>query len=127
MALFGKKDKSADAPASPATIPIVGKEAFCTVCNAYRPFTRRWKRVQAVNQCACCSLAFENVAALYAKYQPSCPRCGEFLEHPGFEYGLCDGCGTKFELMEGAKPGMLPNLEQRKRMVARAKGLDKTR
>lgn len=127
MALFGKKDKEAEVPSTPATVPLVGKTAFCTVCNAYRQFTRCWRRAQAVRQCACCGLAFENVAALYSKNQPACPRCGEFLEHPGFEYGLCDSCGTKFELVEGAKPGMLPNLEQRKRMMARAKGTDKPR
>jgi len=127
MALFGKKDKEADAPSNPVTVPLVGKTAFCTVCNAYRQFTRCWRRLQPVRQCTCCALAFENVAALYMRNQPACPRCGEFLEHPGFEYGLCDGCGSKFELVDGAKPGMLPSLEQRKKMNARAKGADKGR
>jgi hypothetical protein len=59
---------------------------------------------------------FENPAALYNKNQPACPTCGEFLEQPGFEYGLCDGCGSKYEIMQGTVPSLLPNKKQRHAM-----------
>lgn len=69
-----------------------------------------------MTQCTACGLAFPNPAELYKKFQPVCPRCGEYLEQPGFEYGLCDGCGSKFELVVGAKPGLLANRQQREEM-----------
>jgi len=59
---------------------------------------------------------FDDPAGLYRRALPVCARCGEYLEHPGFEYGLCDGCGSKYELVAGAKPGLLPNLKQRQEM-----------
>ncbi len=128
MTLFGKKEKeeAAPAPQRPAGMtPLVGKKAFCTICNDYRQFSRVWKRTEPVRQCTCCGTAFENVGQLYAAFQPKCPRCAEFLEHPGFDYGLCDACGSKFELVDGAKPGFLPNLQQRQHMSRREKGLDR--
>lgn len=69
-----------------------------------------------VRECTACGIAFEKAGELYQRFQPSCPQCGEFLEHPGFDYGICDTCGSKFELPDGAKPGLLPNKEQRKKM-----------
>ena len=114
MALFGKRDKDASAQAAtPQVRPVPGKQAFCRVCNARQSFSRCWMRLGFVPQCACCGTVFENAAALYGHFQPVCPMCGEYLEQPGFEYGLCDGCGSKYELVEGTKPGMLPNRKQR--------------
>ena len=50
----------------------------------------------------------------------------EFLEQPGFEYGQCDGCRSKYELVTGAKPGLLPNKQQRAEMdkVGKARSVD---
>jgi hypothetical protein len=48
---------------------------------------------------------------------PACPQCGELLEHPGFEYGLCDVCGSKHELVPGTRPSLLPNKVQREAMA----------
>ncbi len=67
-------------------------------------------------KCECCGLDFPNPAKLYEPFQPICPQCEEFLEQPGFEYGICDGCGSKFELMSGTLPGLLPNRAQREAM-----------
>lgn len=39
------------------------------------------------------------------------------LEQPGFDYGLCDCCGSKFEIVEGTKPGWMPNKDQRAAMA----------
>ena len=88
--------------------------------------TRCWVRTAYLTQCMCCGLAFENPAALYQRNQPACPRCGEFLEHPGFEYGLCDVCGSKYELVAGAKPGLLPNKRQRDEMNKHGKAWSKS-
>lgn len=116
MALFGRgtKDKS-DETNSPIR-PVMGREALCRVCNDRKPFTRCWLRVGPIRQCTCCGLVFENPAELYARFQPICPQCGEYLEQPGFEYGLCDVCGSKHELVTGSKPGLLPNKQQRAQM-----------
>jgi hypothetical protein len=70
-----------------------------------------------VMRCSCCGLVFENPAALYKRLQAACPKCGEFLEQPGFEYGLCDGCGSRYELVPGTKPSLLPNRAQRAAMA----------
>jgi len=69
-----------------------------------------------MTKCPCCGNVFENPEALYKKNQPRCPQCEEPLESPGFEYGFCDGCGSKFELVDSAAPGMLPNKQQRDEM-----------
>ena len=117
MALFGKKDQDPHIDkAPPSAHQLAGKQAYCTVCGSYRQFSRCWRRTALVRKCSCCELVFESAEALYKKFLPSCPRCGEFLEHPGFDYGLCDKCGTKYELMDGTKPGMLPNKKQRDKM-----------
>jgi hypothetical protein len=115
MALFGRGEKP-EARVEVETHPIVGKTIYCRICNADRMLTRCWRRVTPVRVCTCCATPFENPRALYAQTQPRCPRCGEPLEYPGFDYGLCDGCGSKFEIMEGTKPSMLPNLKQRQEM-----------
>ncbi len=94
----------------------MGRKVHCRLCRGYQQFTRCWLRNKHVKQCPCCGLVFEDVAELYRKFQPSCPRCGECLEQPGFEYGICDGCGSKYELVQGAKPGLLPNKKQREEM-----------
>ncbi|HOE65681.1 MAG TPA: hypothetical protein PLO62_04070 [Candidatus Hydrogenedentes bacterium] len=122
MALFGRRDKDAAKTAAPAGLrPTMGRIAYCRVCAKDQPMTRCWMRTAYLVQCMCCGLAFEDPAALYRRNQPACPRCGEFLEHPGFEYGLCDGCGSKYELVSGAKPGLLPNKRQRDEMSKQGK------
>ncbi len=78
-------------------------------------------RVDVFFQCPCCGLEFGDPEPFYKEIQPACPQCGEFLEQPGFEYGLCDGCGSKYELMPGTKPGLLPNKEQRAEMDTHGK------
>ena len=112
MLFFGKKNKGGNT----AVNPLVGRRAFCSVCNADQLFSKCWRRAAMVRQCTACETPFENAGELYRGFQPSCPKCGEFLEHPGFDYGMCDVCGSKFELPDGAKPGLLPNKEQRHRM-----------
>lgn len=117
MALFGRKDKEPDKPSGAGGArPTMPRAAHCAVCRDDRQFSRCWLRVSMLTQCPCCALVFEDPRALYRLNLPSCPRCGEYLEHPGFEYGLCDACGSKFEIMPGAKPGLLPNKRQRDEM-----------
>lgn len=112
MLFFGKKKKSG----STSVHPLVARTAFCTVCNGDQMFSKCWHRASMVRECTGCGTAFENAGELYRGFQPSCPQCGEFLEHPGFDYGICDTCGSRFELPDGAKPTLLPNSEQRRRM-----------
>ncbi len=69
-----------------------------------------------VRQCPCCGLAFDDPVQLYRRFQAVCPQCAEPLEQPGFDYGLCNSCGSKFEIVEGTKPGLLPNRQQRAEM-----------
>ena len=117
MAFFRRKKEAAASPVKPSSERIlVARDSYCRICKDLRKFTRCWQRVGMMSTCPCCGLAFEEPRALYAKNQPMCPRCSEFLEQPGFEYGLCDGCGTKYELVEGARPGFMPNKEQRAEM-----------
>lgn len=122
MALFGLGDRGKKpAAAATPTHLLPAKQAWCRICEAPRTFTRSWRRVAHVRECPCCQAAFEDVGRIYAAFQPQCPRCEELLEQPHFEYGLCDGCGSKFELMEGSKPGWLPNLAQRREMAKHGK------
>jgi len=119
MALFGKGGKDAakgNRQKDAGPVPVVGRTAYCRICDDYRQFSKCWMRQRPVTQCTGCGAALDNAAELYKKFQPACPRCGEFLEQPGFEYGLCDGCGSKFELVAGTKPGLLPNRKQREQM-----------
>ena len=118
MALFGKGDKAKPrgAQGGAEAVPVVGREAHCRICDAYRPFSKCWLRSKHMTRCPGCGIVFESPAQLYEKFQPSCPECGEFLEQPGFEYGLCDQCGSKYELVQGTKPGLLPNRQQRAEM-----------
>lgn len=118
MALFGRDERKRSREAkTPASVrPLVGREALCRICDARRQFSTCWLRANYEVQCQCCGLVFENPALPYQKSLPACPRCGECLEQPGFEYGLCDGCGSKYELVPGTKPGLLPNKQQRAEM-----------
>src|SRR5688500_1112153 len=111
MALFGRGNKDAVDPKSAGaeTHPLVGRRVYCRICGDERQFTRCWRRTAMVRACTSCGLHFENPRALYAKFQPACPQCAEPLEQPGFDYGFCDGCGSKYEIMEGTRPGLLPN------------------
>ena len=108
----------ADAPSGAAqeTFPLMQKQAHCHVCGATRTFTKVWRRASMMARCSGCGLVFEAPAELYKRFQPACPRCEEPLEQPNFEYGYCDQCGSKFELMDGTKPGLLPNQAQRNEM-----------
>jgi hypothetical protein len=118
MALFnrGSGGKPAGAGPTPDIHPTLGKSAHCNTCGTTQAFTRSWLRVKQVTQCTCCGNALPNAAELYKKRQPACPTCGEWLEQPGFEYGLCDGCGSKYEITEGCKPSLIPNQKQRAEM-----------
>lgn len=117
MALFGKGNKSKEAkrPAE-TTRSLTGRKAYCRVCDSHQLFSRCWLRIGYVAQCPCCGLVFDDPPFLYKRFQPTCPRCHEFLEQPNFEYGTCDGCGSKYELMPGTRPGLLPNKAQRQEM-----------
>lgn len=119
MGLFRRSEKSeaaVQAGAADKVHPLPARKIFCHVCAGERSFSRCWTRPAVVRTCPCCKTEFSDPAALYRRFQPSCPRCGEFLEQPNFEYGLCDGCGSKFEIMPGTKPGLIPNLKQRQEM-----------
>jgi hypothetical protein len=105
--------------------PIVGRPAWCRVCNREQQLSRCWRRTSQMTQCTACGSPFENPAALYRRFQPACPNCAEPLEQPGFDYGLCDGCGSKYEIVEGAKPGLLPNRQQRAEMEKSGKSWSK--
>jgi hypothetical protein len=114
MALFGRgNDKQDPPPPKEAAFPLTPRKAQCSVCKTEKVFTKMWRRSGMMTKCPCCAQVFANPAPLYKRVQPACPRCEEPLEQPGFDYGLCDGCGSKFELIEGTKPGLIPNLKQR--------------
>jgi len=116
VALFSRGDRESKDPSVTQTRPVLGREAFCRICGSRQQFTRCWLRVGYVAPCPSCGAVFNDPAALYKKTLPECPRCGEYLEQPGFEYGLCDGCGSKFEVVAGSKPSLLPNKQQRAEM-----------
>jgi len=96
--------------------PTMGVTAFCRICDERRQFSACWVRTAPVQRCTCCGTVFPDPRKLYQQNLPACPKCGEFLECAGFQYGLCDGCGSKYELMPGTRPGLLPNKKQRARM-----------
>jgi hypothetical protein len=116
MALFGRGggDK-ARRPVEEAH-PLVGRVIYCRICDKDLMFTRCWRRMVQMQKCPCCGLVFDNPAELYKRFQALCPQCAEPLEQPSFDYGFCDGCGSKYEIMEGSKPGLLPNRKQRAEM-----------
>ncbi len=116
MALFRRGDK--EKPGQSPKIPTAPQQAYCRICREKRTFSNCWMRRVPLTQCECCQAPFEHPEALYKKIQPACPRCEEPLEQPGFEYGLCDGCGSKYELTAGTPPGLLPNKQQRDKMNA---------
>ena len=107
--------------AAQETFPLMQKKAHCSVCSDTRTFTKVWRRAAMMARCHNCGLVFESSAELYKRFQPACPKCEEPLEQPGFEYGYCDQCGSKFEVMDGAKPGLLPNQAQRDAMKEHGK------
>lgn len=117
--LWFKKDKpgtDAQGGSAQESYPLVARQAWCSVCDAYRTFTTLWRRAVMMRKCPNCGLAFEDPEPLYQRAQPTCPKCREPLEQPSFDYGYCDSCGSKFELVEGGKPGLLPNQRQRDEM-----------
>jgi uncharacterized protein YbaR (Trm112 family) len=119
MALF-KRGKGKDAAKGSAgandVYPVPGKTAFCKVCNSDQQFSRVWHRAERLRQCPDCSLVFNVDHDPYQRFQPACPQCKAPVESDGFEYGYCDGCGSKYELADGTKPGLLPNKAQREAM-----------
>ncbi len=125
MALFGRGDKEkAETPQAQNASqvrPLPGHPALCRICSDRLNFSRCWLRVTMLTQCPCCGTPFPDPARVYAQTLPLCPRCGEYLEQPGFEYGLCDRCGSKHELIQGTKPSLLPNRQQRIEMEKNGK------
>ena len=122
MALFGRGGKeTAGAGRARDVLPLPKRDIWCAVCGETRSFTRVWRRKDMLRQCPCCGMAFDTPRALYQRFQPQCPQCGEFLEQPDFDYGHCDACGSKFEIVQGTKPGLLPNAAQRKEMEKHGK------
>ena len=122
MALFRRKGAEGTPPAATETRhPLVSRTIYCAVCDAERKFSRCWRRLYPERTCAACGTVFEAGMRVYQQIQPACPKCEEPLEQPGFDYGLCDQCGSKFEIMEGTKPGLLPNRAQRDAMNQRGR------
>lgn len=119
MALFGNKGAQANRQPSQdieSKVPVPPQEWYCRICDARRVFTHCWKRQTMQSGCKCCGTGFELPEKHYKRSQPRCPKCEEYLEQPGFEYGICDGCGSKFELMKGTPANLLPNAQQREEM-----------
>jgi hypothetical protein len=96
--------------------PLMAREAWCSVCHKSTRFTRVWRCAHPLSACSACGCEFDMPELIYDRIQPTCPKCEEPMEQPGFDYGLCDCCGSKFELVEGTKPGLLPNKYQRAEM-----------
>lgn len=111
-----RPDAAAQGKSEQDAYPLVARRAWCSVCDAYRTFTTVWRRATKICTCPNCGVVFDDVEALYRRAQPACPACREPLEQPDFDYGYCDSCGSKFELVEGGKPGLLPNQRQRDEM-----------
>lgn len=122
MALFRRNDAAKDeakpASSTPEARSVIARNVYCRICEAYTNFSKCWLRIKPLTKCMGCGTAWPNPRSLYEETQPSCPTCGEWLEFPGFEYGLCDVCGSKYELVEGAKPSLIPNKKQRDAMDA---------
>ena len=121
MGLFRRNKTAENTPAAAADGPgggvlTIARESHCRICKGVRHFSTCWLRPRPLTACTNCNTPFDNPQALYAMRQPACPHCGEFLEHPGFEYGQCDGCGSKYELVEGCVPSLIPNAKQRDAM-----------
>lgn len=92
------------------------REVFCRVCEKKTQFSYVWRRKSPQIYCMNCNLEFTDVQSLYNKFGPKCPQCEEPLESLDFDYGLCDDCGSKYELVAGSKPSWLPNQAQREDM-----------
>lgn len=118
MFRFGqdKTNASGKSGGDPETYPLVARQVWCSVCGGLRTFTQIWRRARMMQQCPNCGMVFQDPKQLYSRFQPACPKCREPLEQPNFDYGYCDSCGSKFEVMEGSKPGLLPNQRQRDEM-----------
>ncbi len=115
--MFGWGRKSSENKIEKEVVrPIPGRVIYCRICNAERMFSRAWRRIDYMRKCPSCGMDFPNPEEVYKRFQPICPQCEEPLEYPGFDYGLCDGCGSKYEITEGCRPGLLPNSQQRKEM-----------
>lgn len=128
MALFGKTEQGKRQKGSDieSKVPVPPQEWYCRICDARQVFTRCWKRQTVQVGCKCCGMGFEHPEEHYKTSQPRCPKCEEYLEQPGFEYGICDGCGSKFELLQGSPANLLPSSKQREEMdkVGKIRRLD---
>lgn len=117
MGLFRRnKSEGSSGRGKAETHPVPERTAYCRVCQSDQRFSNVWHRAERMRQCPACSLAFTVDNDPYQRFQPACPQCEEPMESDGFEYGFCDGCGSKYELVEGTKPGLLPNKAQRESM-----------
>ena len=56
------------------TYPLVARQAWCAVCDAYTTFTRVWRRAVFMRKCPNCGMLFEDPELLYKRFQPTCPR-----------------------------------------------------
>jgi hypothetical protein len=118
MALFSKGGQGTKPQDSyvESKVPVPPQHWYCRICDARMVFTHCWKRQTVQAGCKCCGTGFEFPEKHYKSSQPRCPKCEEYLEQPGFEYGICDGCGSKFELLKGTPANLLPNAQQREEM-----------
>ena len=115
MGLFRRTRGNEPGAGKPSTLPLVGREAFCMACGERRTFSQCWRRMRHLAQCTECQQTFDP-GRVYRDWQPHCPHCDAYVEQPGFDYGTCDTCGSKHEIPEGAKPGLMPNRAQRTEM-----------
>ena len=111
-----KNSAKSAAGSSPETVPLPPFHTYCRICDDKQTFTKRWRRIRLALNCEHCGIILDEVRELIDTFQPACPRCEEFLEQPAWEYGICDGCASKYELLEGTQPNLLPNKFQREQM-----------
>lgn len=120
MALFNKKGGGGPAPdgevQQPPAVQQPARRVYCKVCEKDTTFSKCWKRLLPLKACSVCKAPFRVPKQIYDMQVPHCPKCGEYVEHPGFDYGVCDECNSRFELVEGCVPGLLPNRKQRAEM-----------
>jgi len=109
--MFRKQDRME--PVRDSVQQLAPRQVYCRICDKETAFSQIWKRLSEQTYCMNCGHEFQEVAILYGRIAPRCPQCDEPLESRGFDYGLCDECTSKFELVPGTKPSWLPNQAQR--------------
>jgi len=113
-AMFRKQEKGEPARDNIQRLP--SREVFCRICNKATTFSHVWKRISPQSYCMNCGYEFPDVDLVYMPFGPRCPQCEEPLEAAGFDYGLCDECSSKYELVPHTKPSWLPNQAQREKI-----------